>query len=286
MAFLQRISVWLVFLVCVVGGVQSTTHPPTSSNILDNSTVSEFCGEMQYATNQEITSCKITNNDTVEKIAAMAFVEYGNLTEFRMENTTLRDVDDAAFCGTRIKTLTLSKSHLSEVPNVICINDTLMHLDLSDNDILHINSSLAYLPVLETLNMSNNRLEYAAHDSLCGTKLTILRLNKNRLTTTLNFGCLHEMSTVEMFENDIHTIPDDSFKNVTITVQLRMEYNNLDNVSALVELAESPGCLNLTGNNLACFNGVSLSLKLVSVSSISIIMIYILRIFIKVVLTC
>ncbi len=97
-----------------------------------------------------------------------------------MENTTLRYVDDEAFCGTSINTLILTETQSVERSSkfIICIEETLMHLDLSDNVIRHINSSLAYLAVLETLNISNNGLEYTAYNSLCGTNLTTLNLNR------------------------------------------------------------------------------------------------------------
>ncbi len=260
MGLLQRTSVWLLFLACADGG--PLIAPGSSSMILKLGTVCIFCGETPDECDVHIPSCNIVNHYIVEKIAAWAFELHDELAEFTMENTNLRYVDDAAFCGTNISTLTLRKSYLSEVPNVICINEILMHLDLSDNVIRNnSSSSLAYLAVLETLNISNNGLEYAEYNSLCGTKLTSLNLNKNRLTSTLNFSCLDEMSTVDMLENDIQTIPDDSFKNVKVAIQLRLEYNSLDNVSVLVELAKTTGHLYLTGNNLTCFNVVSLCLS-------------------------
>ncbi len=240
-------------------GNQRTKHA-TPSNILAHPRTNYsvcFCGETPNACAQSIPSCHIVNDYIVEAIAAKVFTGIDELAEFTMENTTLRYVDDhEAFCGTSSNTLILKHSQLSEVPNLICINET-----LSDNVIRHINSSLAYLAVLETLNISNNGLEYAAYNSLCGTKLTTLNLNKNRLTATLNFSCLNEMSTVEIIENGIHTIPDDSFKNVKVAIELRLEYNRLDNVSVLVELAKTTGHLYLTGNNLTCFNVVSLCLS-------------------------
>lgn len=261
MAFVQTTSVWLVFLACVDGGGVSPLY-------LDANNVCNICGRESSDIRPVLNSVNC-NNINVEAIKDGAFANQNQLTEFTVENTNVSEVGDTAFCHTNIEKLILSKGYLSRVPNLRCISGTLKDLDLSENVIRHINDSLGFLTVLETLDISKNGLECAPYNLLCGTALNSLKLNENHLTSTLNFSCFHELMAVEMSKNDIHNIPLDSFKNVTVKNEIRLEYNQVDNVSALVQIAETTGSLYLIGNNLTCFNVVS-----VPVTEISLCMFY------------
>ncbi len=269
MAFIQRSAFWIVLLtcVCVCSG--------QAGIILRRDNVCKICGYdgtfggqntcTEYKDDGKKLHC---NNVNITDIDDLTFSKESNLVLFELQNTALVGIGDEAFCGTRIVYLYLEKNKLRTIPNTTCISETLKEMYLQGNRINHINNSLGFLTALKILDISDNGLAYAPYNALCGTSLTRLTLSGNRLTSTMNFSCIHDISIVEMNKNDIQIVPEHSFENVRFD-QLSMEYNQLSNVTVLTNISQTTGRLDLKGNNFTCFNAVSLCYITLSLSGLT-----------------
>lgn len=126
-------------------------------------------------------------------------------------------------------------------------------LDLSKNQITHLDEALALAPNLEVLNLESNNIETISHlQSL--TKLRCLNLNRNQITdltkfrTELNAESLQELS---LSENRICTLQGlnglTRLQSLDLGSNFISDLDEIANINTLEQLTN----LNLTGNPIA-----------------------------------
>ena len=109
-----------------------------------------------------------------------------------------------------ISTLTLTSNKLCQIPHEIKNLENLRHLNLSNNQIKHLNEDLFLkLNQLETLNLSHNLLENLPKFSPENKRLAILNLSHNQLETLQDFPIeLENLSHIDLSSNQFTTFPD------------------------------------------------------------------------------
>ena len=215
--------------------------------------VREYC---EAVTDTETYKC---SKQIIHEIGENAFHEL-NINKLVIQDNQLRCVHEQAFCETTISRLLLSDNQLSVMPNVKCIGNFLEELDLEGNIITQVDErALQSLIVFRQLRLRNNALELIDYNALCNTALQHVILRDNNLTSTPNFSCIyHSITTIDMYNNAIHEIPPDSFKNVNVAELLHLGKNSLSNVTSLRHLIRSNAKVFLDSNNLTCFDLVSI----------------------------
>ncbi|UJR11692.1 hypothetical protein I4U23_015873 [Adineta vaga] len=109
-----------------------------------------------------------------------------------------------------LSTLTLTSNKLIELPNEMKHLTNLRHLNLSNNQIEHLNDDLfEKLIQLETLNLSQNRLENFPKFSPENQKLAVVNLSHNQLEHLPDFPIeLENLSSIDLSSNRFQEFPE------------------------------------------------------------------------------
>lgn len=105
--------------------------------------------------------------------------------------------------------LILKEKHLNTIPSSLsAFSNQIIHLDLRNNNISHLNSTLPSLTHLRSLDLRYNSLETLTEEISALTHLKILRLDNNHLTTLpIELFTLTSLSILTLNRNSLFQLP-------------------------------------------------------------------------------
>jgi Leucine-rich repeat (LRR) protein len=178
------------------------------------------------------------NNNNIERIEARSFEALSLLVQLDLSHNWIREVDFVDLIQLdSLKTLKLNDNNLSRVEaNLLSsemkVNNNLQELDLSNNQIEHINFELfVYVVNLEKLNLDNNRLETINLESNSTLpllqRLKYLSLKNNRLKylPTKELGELRAIEHIDLNNNNLVQLNLSIFDNL-----INLQYLQLSNI--------------------------------------------------------
>ncbi len=210
--------------------------------------------------NTTITTLNLRNN-SIAKLGPYELLDAPELTKLVISENLLTYVDELAFYDTLIWKLDLTGNNLTEIPNLGCLKNTMMSLEVASNKIEYLReTSLQLLNHLNYLDLNNNRLLRIDYNSFCGTILKTVNLNHNFIGTVPNFSCLGNLiENVYMKGNRIRNITRGAFTGILSNkLYIYFTDNHLSDVSLLSGMSDfSAPQLMLDSNNITCITSVS-----------------------------
>ena len=189
-------------------------------------------------------------------------IEHGDFYGLKIErlllgNNTLSQLNVLSFWGLEyyLETLNLSSNQFLTIPSPsLRLLRHLRSLSFSNNNIRHLEGyGFSSLDKLEVLALDNNPIEDIDRHAFAGTNLYLLLLDKLALKglQSIPTGDLETLKGLSVSKNNIRTIPDQWFSNLTSLRFLKMDNNHLSHLDPglFTEIQLSLRTLHLNGNN-------------------------------------
>lgn len=106
-----------------------------------------------------------------------------------INDTSVNELEDSVFKGLKVSNIQISHAKLAYMsPNAFRgLEDTLQVLNLANNDLFTVPvETLRTLRILNSLDLSNNRIKYVPDNSFVTLRLKTLKLTENNLTLAAN----------------------------------------------------------------------------------------------------
>ncbi|XP_061550918.1 carboxypeptidase N subunit 2 [Phycodurus eques] len=172
----------------------------------------------------------------ISDLPTFLFQNLQNLHVLDFSLNRIQNIERETFSGlTGLEILQMSNNHISNISS-----DTfhhvgqLMELHLEGNRISELDDEVfAVLTKLKVLNLRRNRL-ITFSDKVFGrqgSNLTQLDLRGNRLTEVSSLSLLTSMTDLLLSSNQLSSLPDDIFRNVTTLENLDLSENKLTSLS-------------------------------------------------------
>ena len=143
--------------------------------------------------------------------------------------------DELSTALTGLRELNVSRNKLDVLPECVAAMPSLVRLDLGDNCIATLPTSLQGCRALTVLVLSRNRIEVLPEGFVrCTPVLRRLYMNRNRLTSLPEaVGELAQLEQLQVSGNALESLPAALFTGCSLLKQLRVERNRLVTVSLL-----------------------------------------------------
>ncbi|KAK6643443.1 hypothetical protein RUM43_004948 [Polyplax serrata] len=169
----------------------------------------------------------------IDQLQTDQFKNLDNLRYLDLTNNHIRSVSREIFQKTRLEFLVLSSNHFVVVPNSALgeIGYTLRYLDMSDNQIEHLDSTMfREIPFLTHLNLSTNRLTILPDNVFIWVgNLLVLDLSHNRLRSNFKelFHNVQKLKRLRLANTGLINVPTLPLPNLT---ELDLSSNNIETV--------------------------------------------------------
>lgn len=218
-------------LQCVT--IRGESKPYLQSNIILNKLSFDF------------SAFKVLHTLSLEHVSFENIISLGNLRDtvhkLQVNNTNVTSISQVLQCDvihkhniegsqkwTVLETLDLNNNNITEIDSTIRLAPKLSYLTLNDNKISTI-TNLSHLPNLSFLSLSNNLVTICTDLNTKVGNIRSLNLSQNNISTCKGFSKLYSLETLDLSSNKITNIED---------IQLLGDLPCLEN-------------LMLTGNNVA-----------------------------------
>lgn len=225
-------------------------------------------------TDASVIRVEIPGPATVEIIRPI-MQKFSALEDLIIENGTiaLLSTDSGSFSGSsnnlNLKILKISRGSITELPNKafhLCVN--LVHLDLSKNKIVTINSNVDEgLIKLETLILDDNEI---TSPTTIFTKLTTLKTYSvagNKLTSLpTSLPSKSTLVKVDLSRNSLTSVPNGYFNGYTLLEEINFDQNAIKSLDNDLFNSLNVKVLNIASNEFSTFEFLRKATKLESLT--------------------
>lgn len=227
--------------------------PDTCINLNDSNTAEENIIIPAYEQVKDITTFDILSPTKLTQVPSFILKKFPKLEMLRMINTGIKELNVDNFPhGNGLKDLDLRQNNITSIRSAVFANLTsLRHINLADNLIDHIEpGAFDHLPILNTLFLSNNKLEGITTNSLPGTgNLTELYLGSNAIrffaSDALNSTKLEILS---LENNRLSSLPNDIFDKMLALEKVDLGGNDFKEIGNLLNKCKRVYSLRLNDN--------------------------------------
>jgi Leucine-rich repeat (LRR) protein len=182
------------------------------------------------------------SHNSLRRVGRDAFSKMKRLTELRLQNNLIGELEDTAFGGlTQLKLVNLSSNRLVALPpSIFKANLNLRELYLQNNSISALSSQvLSKMDQLLLLDLSSNTLssQWIKEDMFKGLiRLVVLKISSNQLSyiDSIVFRDLISLQALHLDNNRIETINPESFHSLSNLHILDLSNNRLTYVDSSV----------------------------------------------------
>ncbi|KAL0278122.1 UNVERIFIED_CONTAM: hypothetical protein PYX00_000030 [Menopon gallinae] len=185
-----------------------------------------------FANLESVQIIKLSNNH-IDQLQTDQFKNMDNLRILDLGYNHIRSISREIFQNTRIEHLVLSNNEFVVIPNNALgeIGYTLRHLDMSDNHIEHLDSTMFQeIPFLVNLNLSSNKLTILPDNVFVWVgNLLVLDLSNNPLRSNFKelFHNIQKLKKLKLSNTGLVNIPTLPLPNLTV---LDLSSNYIENV--------------------------------------------------------
>ena len=124
-------------------------------------------------------------SNCITEIDELAFAPFKSLAKLNLQSNNISKISRTAFSGTKLTHLYLSTNKLKCVPDLYTVSQTLIHLDISKNEIENDQGpEIIYIfPKLKTIILDYNDLHMLPGIVSAADYISELHLNHNSWTT-------------------------------------------------------------------------------------------------------
>lgn len=251
-------------------------------DLSDNQLTASSFGAATFAGMAKLAVLHLHNNK-IARLDPALFNELSHLQILRLDGNLIETLPDGAFSSlVNLHTLVLSRNRLSRIdghhlanlpslsvlaldnnaiehvdPEAFANSSQLVDLNFSGNNLDGVPQALASLHRLQSLDLGENRIVGLDHALLESMKeLTSLRLLDNRIgnVTRAMFSNLPSLRILNLSKNHVGYVEEGAFKANHLLQAIRLDGNELSDMSGLFNALPNLVWLNISDNRLVHFD--------------------------------